>query len=120
MADNFSGEPIGSLYVEITARTEKLKKDLERLREKMEKSSKDLSSIANVKPNLDDTLIKRKISDLLKEHKRLKSELEQQIKLDVNADKLIPIKKQIGDVERTLSIGQVDRLRLSLRMSKIL
>ena len=108
MADNFSGEPIGSLYVEITARTEKLKKDLERLREKMEKSSKDLSSIANVKPNLDDTLIKRKISDLLKEHKRLKSELEQQIKLDVNADKLIPIKKQIADVERTLSEAGVN------------
>ena len=108
MADNFSGEPIGALYVEITARTEKLKKDLERLREKMEKSSKDLSSIANVKPNLDDTLIKRKISDLLKEHKRLKSELEQQIKLDVNADKLIPIKKQIADVERTLSEAGVN------------
>ncbi len=101
MADNI-GESIGSLYVEVQARTEKLQRELLELREKVSKSAKEISAVANVRPNLDDRLLRMKISDLRKEHARLKAQLEKQIQMDVRADSLTGLKRQIGDVEKVM------------------
>jgi len=94
----------GSAYIEIRARKDKLKKDIDDARSFIKKEAKQIEeSFSKLKLRFENSLMKMKLNEVEKLHRRLKAELQKKIKMNADIASIERTKLKLRSVENALS-----------------
>lgn len=94
---------IGAALVEIRAGIDKLNADFQKAKSEAKKGASEIqSNLNNIKIQMDDRLLKLKISDVQRLHTKLKQRLEEKIKLNYDLQSIEVTRKQLDSVKNAL------------------
>ncbi len=94
---------VGGAYIEVRAKRDKLKDDLEKARRDVERSAKKLENeLKNIRLKMDTRLAQLKMQDVEKLHAKLKKRLEEKIKLNFDTHSIRKTKAQLESVEKVI------------------
>lgn len=97
------GIVVGSAKIEVTAPQDKVDKDFEKIKSSSKKAAGEIqNSFNNIKIQMDDRLLKLKISDVQKLHAKLKQRLEEKINLNYDVKSIETTRKQLESVKNAL------------------
>ncbi len=96
-------EKLAGLYVEVRATTEKAKSDIEALKKEVVKVSEEMErDFKKRKISFDDSIMKKKISELTALRAKLQERFDRKVKLDFSAESIKQTRDQLNAVDRAL------------------
>lgn len=95
-------ENLGEIYVKIKADVSNLAKEMEQIKSKIAKDSKDIDAKLNFRARLDNSLAKMKITELQSYRDKLQARFNQQLKTNVDAGSINRTKTLISSVNSQL------------------